>query len=79
MTTRFHIHALAAALTLALPSVTAQIVSPASNHPPFVGDLAAATVRDMAGSAATTEKAIESRLARARERLRPLILECLRP
>ncbi len=39
----------------------------------------AATVRDLARAAGTTEKAIESRLARARERLRTFILDPLRP
>jgi len=39
----------------------------------------AASVRDLAEAAGTTEKAIESRLARARERLRAFILEHLRP
>lgn len=39
----------------------------------------AASVRDLAMAAGTTEKAIESRLARARDRLRAFILEPLRP
>lgn len=39
----------------------------------------AASIRDLAAAAETTEKAIESRLARARERLRTFILEPLRP
>jgi RNA polymerase sigma factor (sigma-70 family) len=39
----------------------------------------AATVRDLAAAANTSEKAIESRLARARNRLRSILLEPLQP